>query len=253
MRTHLGCTGSVLLGALGEQTQRRLELVEASWLEFSPDAAALVVRHVQPDDTPALREIAGELVEFLNHVPEAERARIPGGNLYYQDEETGQYVRLKVWEAGFLTIAWARPDYDHAKWEEYRGAPVPLVFEPFQRLNGAVRFEGSPTAAEEVRSVLERCAGLYSQGDYRITSSLDRVEVELRDSNTSALALVKALLAVAKPGTLEGEIDVSSFRVGDLEDYGRFSFGAGDAWLVRPSLWSDAPETRPGPPLKRAA
>lgn len=253
MRTHLGCTGSVLLGALGDQTQRRLEQVEASWLEFSPDPPALIVRHVQPDDTPALREIAGELLEFLNDIPEEERAKIPGGTLYYQDEERGQYVRLKVWQGGFLTIAWARPDYEHAKWEAYQGQPIPMVFEPFQRLNGVARFEAFPTAADEVRSTLERCAGLYSQGDYQITCSLDRVEVELRDMNTSALALVKALLAVAKPGTLEGEIDVSSFRAGDLEDYGRFVFRAGEVWLLRPSLWSDGPETQARGPLERAA
>ncbi len=54
MRSHLGCTGSVDLGLLGEDTQKRLEQIAASWLEYSPESSSLVVRHVQPDDVPPL-------------------------------------------------------------------------------------------------------------------------------------------------------------------------------------------------------
>ncbi len=255
MRTHLGCTGSVELGELSKQTQRQLEQVEASWLEFSPAPPSLVVRHVQPDDLPALREISGELLELLNDLPEEERAKIPGGEFYYQDEPTGQFVRFKVWAGGFLTVVWARPDYDHAQWEAYQGQAVRLVFDPYQRLNGRVRFEASPSAAGELRCVLERSSGLYSQGEYEIATLPDGVEISLRDMNTSVLLLVKALQAVAKPASLQGEIDVSSFRTGDLEDFCRFVFRAGETWLVRPSLWRDFPEPHapPGRPLERAA
>jgi hypothetical protein len=52
---------------------------------------------------------------------------------------------------------------------------------------------------------------------------------------------------MAKVGTLSGEIDICSFRAGDLEDYCRFSFRAGDPWMARPVLWSETPET-PAPP-----
>jgi len=255
MRTHLVCTGRVELGEVGQETQRRLERAEASWLEFSPDPPSLVVRHVQPDNLPALREITGELLEFLSEISEEERVQIPGGVLYYADEQTGQYVRLKVWKGGFLTVAWARPDYEHAQWERYQGQTAPVVFEPYQRLNAAVKFEGSPAAAEEVTDVLEHSLGLYSQGDYEITSSMDGVEITLRDVNADVLALVKVLWEVAKPASLQGEIDVSSFRAGDLQDYCRFVFRTGEAWLVRPSLWTDVPETQapPLPPLERAA
>ncbi len=243
MRSHLGCTGSVDLGLLGEDTQKRLEQITASWLEYSPESSSLVVRHVQPDDVPPLREVAGELLDFLHVVSDSERAQIPGGALYYQDEPTGQYVRLKVWKGGFLTVAWARSDYTHAQWEPFRNQPVTLVFEPFQRLNGSVTFEGNPNAADDLRRIIDKTAGQYSQGDYAITSSIRQVDVTLRDVNADALTVVNALRYMAKLGTLSGEIDVSSFRAGDQEDYCRFSFRAGESWMARPDLWPDTPDT----------
>jgi hypothetical protein len=255
MRTHLGCSGQVDLGTLAKDTQQRLERVEATWLEFVPESASLEVRHVQPDDRPALPEIAGELIEFLSEASDSERVQIPGGALYYHDETKGQQVRLKVWKGGSLSVSWARPDYAHATWEQYRSQPVSVVPEPYQRLNGKFSFEGVPTAGDDIRELLERTAGLFSEGDYEIASRIDRTEVTLRDVNASVLPLVYALQVLAKPGSLEGEIDVTSFRAGDLDEYCRFALRNGEAWLVRPSLWGGAPETEPppAPPLKRVA
>jgi hypothetical protein len=255
MRSHLGCTGSVNLGHLEKETQQSLEKVAASWLEYSPETSSLDVRHVQPDDVPPMREVAGELLDFLHAVSDAERGQIPGGALYYQDEPTGQYVRLKVWKGGFLTVAWARPDYSNTHWEVFRNQPVALVFEPFQRLNGAVTFEGNPNAADDLRRILDKTTGEYSQGDYAISSSVSRVEMTLRDVNADVLTVINALRYMAKPGTLSGEIDVSSFRVGDLEDYCRFTFRTGATWMARPQLWSDTPDASPSPasPVSQAA
>ena len=59
--------------------------------------------------------------------------------------------------------------------------------------------------------------------------------------------MVNALRYMAKEGSLNGEIDVTSFRVGDLEDYCRFSFRADGTWLARPQLWSDALDVAPAP------
>jgi hypothetical protein len=231
------------LGLLGGDTQNRLGQIPASWLEYAPESSSLVVRHVQPDDVPPLRELAGELLDFLHAVSDSERAQISGGALHYQDELTGQYVRLKVWKGGFLTVAWARPDYARAHWEPFRNQPVTLVFEPFQRLNGSASFEGHPNSADDLRRIIEKTAGQYSQGDYAIKSSVRRIEVTLRDVNADALTVVNALRYVAKAGTLSGEVDVSSFRAGDLEDYCRFSFRAGETWMARPNLWSDTPDS----------
>ena len=243
MRSHLVCNGSVNLGVLGQDTQKRLDHIAANWLEYSPESPSLVVRHVQPDDVPPLREIAAELLDFLHAVSEAERAQIPGGALFYQDESTGQYVRLKVWKGGFLTVAWARPDYTHAPWEPFRSQPVRLVFEPFERLNGQVTMECNPDCAEGLRRLLDKIAGEYSQGDYAIASTVSGISLTLRDVNADGVAVVNALRYMARPGTLNGEIDVTSFRAGDMDDYCRFSLRAGETWMARPVLWPETPET----------
>jgi hypothetical protein len=242
MRTHLGCSGQVELGTLSQDTQQRLEHIEATWLEFVPETVSLEIRHVQPDDRPVLPEIVREMVEFLSQVTDDERAQVAGGTIYYQDGVKGQYVRIKVRKGGFLTISWARPDYAHANWERYRSQPVSVVPEPYQRLNGKFSFEGIPSAADDIRELLERTAGLYSDGDFEIVARVDQIEVTLRDVNASVLPLVYALQVLAKPGSLEGEIDVSSFRAGDLDEWCRFTFRGGEAWLVRPSLWEGGPE-----------
>jgi len=242
MRTLLGCSGQVALGNPGRDTQQKLGQVEATWLEFVPESASLEIRHVQPDDRPVLPEIVRELVEFLNQLSESERLEVAGGTVYYQDAVKGQYVRVKVWRGGFLTISWARPDYEHASWEQYRSQPVSVVPEPYQRVNGKFSFEGVPTAADDIRELLERTAGLYSEGDFEIVARVDRIEVSLRNVNASVLPLVYAAQVLAKPGTLEGEIEVSSFRAGDLEEFCRFAFRTGEAWLVRPALWQSCAE-----------
>jgi hypothetical protein len=242
MRAHLVCTGRVELGEIEEETRRRLEVVEATWLEFSPDPASLVVRHVQPTEKPGLAKIAGELLEFLSEIPENARARIPGGALYYLDEQSGQYVRFRVSEGGFIAVTWAQPDYSRGRREPYQGQHVQLVFEPYQRLNGTVKLLGRPNAADQIRGVIEGCGGLYPQGDLEIRSSEGQIEIALRDVNASVVSLLEVLRVQAEPlSSLEGEIDVSSFRAGDLDDYCRFVLKAGEFWLVRPSLWSDQP------------
>ena len=242
MRTHLGCTGSVELGCLAEDTQKRLERIPATWLEYVPETSALVVRHVRPDDAPPLRELAGELVDFLQAVSEPEREQVPGGALYYQDEATGQYVRLLVSEGCQLTLAWACPDYSDARWERFQNQRLALVFEPYQRLNGSASFEGGERAADSLRRVLEETTGDYSDGDFNISASGPRIELSLRHVNADAISIVNALRYLATNDTLLGEIDVSSFRTGDLEDYCRFSFRGDEIWFARPILWSDAPE-----------
>ena len=244
MSRHLGCAGSVELGSVSEATVRRLEQVLAVWLDFSADPPALVVRYVRPDDRPPLREIAGELLDFLNAIPEAERKTVRGGALYCLNEETGEYVRLKVWPGGFLTVAWAAPDYERARRESYRGQAVPLVFDFYQRLNGVVRLRARPKGEENIRAVLEGTVGLYPLGDFAVSSAGEQIELRLCDVNSSVVSLIQVLRVVAEPpSSLEGEIDVSSFRPGDLEDYARFVFRSGEIWLLRPALWQELPAT----------
>ncbi|MBI4165192.1 MAG: hypothetical protein HY508_05595 [Acidobacteria bacterium] len=246
MRTHLGCTGRVELGKLSPETQQRLEKIPATWLEIAPETNSLVVRHVQPDDVPALREITGELFDYLTAIQEQERRQIPGGALYYLDEQTGQSVRIKVWEGAFVTVAWAQPDYSRAKWERYREGPTPVVFDAYQRLNGVVKFQPRLGAVEEVQVVIDHFSGLYPQGEFEAMQVGDNLEVRFFDVNASVLELIQTLKAQANPAaSLEGEIDVSSFRSGDVEDYCRFAIRGGEIWIARPNLWADLPQAPP--------
>jgi hypothetical protein len=256
MRTHLGCVGRIHLGELSDETRKRLEEVDASWLEFAGNPPSLVVRHVQPSDTPILPNVGGELLDFLGRVGEDERAAVPGGALYCLDEESGQYVRLRVASGGGLSVCWARPDYSRARWQPFAGERVPVVFDAYQRLNGKVKFSGAPDAADKIRAAADQSAGLYPEGEFEIRVEGSQVEISLRDVNSSVLKLLAALREAADPvASLEGEIDVSSFRPGDLEDYCRFVMKDGEVWLVRPSLWSEVPEDQaaPGQSLQSAA
>ncbi len=256
MRTHLGCIGRINLGEVAEETRKGLEAVEATWLEFAGNPPSLVVRHVQPSDTPVLPNVGGELLDFLGRLAEDERAAVPGGALYCLDEESGQYIRLKVSSGGGLTVSWARPDYSRARWQPYGGERVPVVFEAFQRLNGKVKFNGAPGSADKVRAAAESSTGLYPEGELESRVEGGRVEISLRDVNASILELLAALRQSANPAaSLEGEIDVSSFRPGDLEDYCRFVMKDGEVWLVRPSLWSEeaGDQSAPGQALQSAA
>jgi hypothetical protein len=248
--------GRISLGELDEETRKGLETVEATWLEFAGNPPSLVVRHVQPSDTPVLPNVGGELLNFLGQLTEAERAAAPGGSLYCLDEENGQYIRLKVSAGGFLTVSWARPDYSRARWQPYAGERVPVVFEAYQRLNGRVKFNAPPDAADKIWAVADRSPGLYPEGEFETRVESGQVEISLRDVNASVLDLIQTLRETANPpNSLEGEIDVSSFRPGDLEDYCRFVMKNGEVWLVRPSLWSELPESQTAfsQPLESAA
>jgi len=240
MRTHLGCTGRIDLGHISEGTQTRLEEVKATWLEFAPEPPSLVVRHVQPDAVSAPREIAGELLDFLSQLSEEERRNVLGGALYYLDEQNGQYLRLRVASGGNLNVSWANPDYNGARRVLYQNQPTPVVFEPYQRLNGSVALKAAPGAVEEIRAAIEKPAGISPQGDYTLHLIREIVGLHLKDVNSSVIPLVETLLKLAAPGSLDGHIDVGSFRTGDLDDYCRFVFKEGKAWLLRPGLWEEA-------------
>ncbi len=119
-----------------------------------------------------------------------------------------------------------------------------------------MKFSGAPDAADKIWAATERSTGLYPEGEFESRVEGGQVEISLRDVNSSVLDLLMSLREAAKPsGSLEGEIDVSSFRPGDLEDYCRFVMKDGEVWLVRPSLWSELPEDQaaPGRTLQSAA
>ena len=239
-----GCYGRVALGQLPDAVQQRLGALPGEWLEFDPLSGTIVVRHIQPSAGPCLPTIAGELVRMLSEIPEAAQDRIPGGDLFVHTEVAAQLVRLRVEPGGAIRIEWAHPQYARSKPQLYTGAQVEMVEPRVQRLNGGVTFEtADPTrAAHELESVADSYEGLYPEGDLivKVDRSTGRVAVEVRDLNVDVLLLVERLQQLAVPGSLTGDIEVSSFAAIVPEQQVRFVFDDGRIWVQRPVLWEDA-------------
>ncbi len=252
----VGCYGQVALGHLGAETERRLSAVPGDWLEFDAPAGNIVVRHIQPTAGPCLPTIAGELVRMLSEVPEASQAAIPGGDLFVHTEVGARLVRLRVEAGGAVKIEWAHPDYARSRPRVYApGAPLEMVEPQVQRLNGKVALEAAdPTgASRELQALADGYEGLYPEGDLLATATRGgaggggggrggQVAVEVRDLNLDARLLVERLQALAIPGTLTGQIEVSSFAAIVPEQQLRFVFDDGQTWVQRPVLWQDAGE-----------
>jgi hypothetical protein len=64
--------------------------------------------------------------------------------------------------------------------------------------------------------------------------------MEVRDLNVDVLLLVERLQQLAVPGSLTGDIEVSSFAAIVPEQHLRFRFDDGKTWVQRPVLWEDA-------------
>ena len=242
-----GCYGRVILGQLPEAVQQRLGRLPGEWLEFDPLAGTIVVRHIQPSAGPSLPTIAGELVRMLSEIPEAAAVRIPGGDLFVHTEVAAQLVRLRVEAGGALKIEWAHPDYARAKRQLYTGARVEMVEPRVQRLNGEVTFATADPAraARELESVADGYEGLYPEGELavKVDRSTGRMAMEIRDLNVDVRLLVERLQALAAPGSLTGDIEVSSFAAIVPEQHLRFVFDDGRTWVQRPVLWEDASRT----------
>jgi len=239
-----GCYGRVVLGSLPEAVQQRLGALPGEWLEYDLLSGTIVVRHIQPTAGPSLPTVTAELVRMLGELPEAAQDGVPGGDLFVHTEDAGQLVRLRVEPGGALKIEWAHPDYRKSKRQLYTGARLEMVEPHVQRLNGGVTFESAdPTAAaQQLEAVADGYEGLYPEGDLqvRVDRSTGRVTAEVRDLNVDALLLVGRLQQLAAPGSLSGDLEVSSFASIVPEQQLRFVFDDGQTWVQRPVLWEDA-------------
>lgn len=244
-----GCYGRVVLGELPAGVRQRLAALPGEWLEFDAPSGMIVVRHIQPSAGPCLPTIAGELVRMLGEIPEASQDVIPGGDLFVHTEQAAQLVRLRVEAGGAVRIEWAHPDYTRARRQLWTGGRVEMVEPRVQRLNGRVSFATSDAAraARELETVADTYEGLYPEGDLVVKAEPARgaVEVDVRDLNVDALLLVERMQQLAAPGSLSGDIEVSSFAAVVPEQHLRFVFAGGKAWVQRPVLWEDAGDKEP--------
>jgi len=235
-----GCYGRVMVGGMPVEVAGNLAALPGEWLEYDPDEGAIVVRHIQPSAGPSLPTIAGELVRILSEIPGALHSRIHGGDLFVHTERALQLVRLRVEPGGAVKIAWAHPDYARARRQPYVRGAEPLADPRVQRLNGRVRFlaEDAAAAAQALEATADSFEGLYPEGECRVSAgAAGTVETDLADVNLDVDVLMEAVQRLAKPGTVTGQVEVSSFAGEAPERYARFVFDGGQTFIQRPVLW----------------
>lgn len=234
------CHGKVELGGLPREVRKRLARLPGEWLEYDPGSSAIVVRHVEPTNAPVLMTATGELVRMLSEIPHAYQREVPGGTFFVHQEGSGGLVRLRVEHGGALHVEWAHPEYAGAKKRPYDGHEIGIeAWE--QRLNGKVtlRSADATAAAEALQSLVDNFEGLYPEGDFRTSVEEDRLRLQMEDVNLDARLLVERLDTFARPRTLEGAVEVSSFGDVAPEHLVRIVFERGEAWVQHPLLWSD--------------
>jgi len=64
------------------------------------------------------------------------------------------------------------------------------------------------------------------------------VKVSLREVNLDGKLLVETLQGLATPRSLEGRLDVGSFRELAPEQLVRILFEKGETWVQHPMLWT---------------
>jgi hypothetical protein len=233
------CHGRIEVGELPGDLCAKLAALPGQWLEFDPEAGAIVVRHVEPTEAPVLVTTASELVRILNDIPYDLQLGIPGGALFVHTEATGELVRLRVKPGGAISIEWAHPAYEGAARKPYADGHE-IAIEPWeQRLNGRIEFisKEAETAAEELQELADTFEGLYPEGDFQATADGSTVRVDMADVNLDVRQLVDRLLLLADPSTLFGRVDVSSFGDALPEHMVRFLFETGEVWVQHPLLW----------------
>lgn len=241
-----GCFGRVELGDLPEDLRRRLGELPGEWLEYDAASGAIVVRHTEPSTADSLPTITMELVRMISEVPLELQEGIVGGDLYvHTTEGAGQLVRLRVEPGGIIQIQWAHPEFQRALKRPYLGGREIGIDPEVQRLNGEVSFaaEDPDDALARIQDAVESFEGLYPEGE--LLGSVDphrgTVTLELLDVNFDAGALVSMLQALARPRSLSGRVELSSFGPGKPEQRLRFLFEDGRVWVQHPLLWPHGP------------
>ena len=93
-------------------------------------------------------------------------------------------------------------------------------------------------AAETLQTLADTYEGLYPEGDFRASADGDAVTVNMSEVNLDGGLLAARMVALARPGSLEGWFEVGSFADFVPENLVRFLFEAGEASVQHPLLWS---------------
>lgn len=236
-----GCHGRVVVGELPTDVRSRLARLPGEWLEYNPRTGAVEIGHVQPSTAPILPTVTVELVRILAEIPYALQSRIEGGDFFVHTEEPAtQLVRLRVESGGALHIQWAHPEYAGAAREAWTDDFRIITPEWEHRLNGNVAFaaDDATAAAASLQDLADTYEGLYPEGEFVAAADGTSVTISMKDVNLDAHLLVRRLLELARPGSLEGRFDVGSFADFVPENLVRILLDGGEVSVQHPLLWA---------------
>lgn len=235
VKAEFECAGRVELGPLSALTESRLLNLGGEWLEYSPEECAVVVRHVQPDGTPAVTAVPSELIAIIDALLPAERDTLPGGSIVMR-EPGGATLRLVV-ERGDIRIQWPREDWTHAVPVEVD--PMLRAIDPFHaRISGQATFVGAEGAERRLVDRVDGFEGLYPADDLEVVREGTTVRATLRSVNVGPSHLLAWLRELAHPvESLEADLDVGAFGHHAQGSAFRLTVRGGVATAVRPLLW----------------
>jgi len=202
------CQGEIRFGSLPWEISERLAQFRGNWLEFIPEANAIIFRRVQPVGCPALTGVPCELISLIDSLPAEFRDSLPGSELSLKDN-TDRVLRLVV-KHGEVRIKWPRESC-------FQNAPVSYESDIKRidltkaRVKGWARFAGSSARSGELRAFVERFGGLYPEEDMPSECEQNVVYVRFKGSNIEPQVLIGQLQELADPlESLQADLEVGS-------------------------------------------
>lgn len=215
MQGVLECQGQIRFGSLPWEICERLAQFHGNWLEFLPDANAIIFRRVQPIGCPALTGVPCELITLIDSLPAEYRESMPGGELSLKDQRN-QSLRLLVGH-GEVHIKWPQESC-------FQTVPGSLESalndaDPNRiRVRGWARFAGSCARGGKLQAFLDRFGGLYPEEDMPSECEQNMVYVRFKDARLDPQELVAELQALADPlDSLQADLEISPFGRGSVD------------------------------------
>jgi len=237
VQAEFDCEGRVAVGQLSGGTAARLAALGGEWLEYSPEEAAIVVRHVEPGGSPAPAAVAAELIALLDALSTRERGSCGGGVLAVRDRSSrALLLRLQV-SGGAIVVEWPQEDWTHAvpveAQEVFRAIPPVSA-----KVSGKVEFAAPPPSEKRLEAFVDGFEGLYPEGELDLSREGDTVRAEFCNVNVGPEQLLRRLRELAMPAdSLRGELAVSVFGRDAVDRHFRLELRGNEVRASRPALW----------------
>jgi hypothetical protein len=198
--------GEIRLGSIPWEVAERLVQFRGNWLEFIPQANAIVFRRVQPMGCPALTGVPCELITMIDSIPPEFRDSMPGGELSMKDQRD-RMIRCVV-RKGEIRIRWPQESCLQTVAVSFESAAQ--VVDPARaRVTGWARFAGASARGGDLRAFVDRFGGLYPAEDMPSECEQNVVYVRFKDSCVAPGELIACLQDLADPlDSLQAELEV---------------------------------------------